>query len=410
MIAIRFMSSLIYIFQGSGRRTQTVLTDMLRTALPYFFTMLWPFIVVNLFGKAYWGDCVDALLIINVITLITDWGSKKYLLKRFDLTPNELSEAWHESIYTRLLILICFLLLILISPFSSVMKTGICILITSRFIYATYEAIIKYKHRHLIAIVAELIGFLSGLIILLLLKVEISNEYIIFSMAIGEIVRNIILIIFIKDITFRIGLRYFQPTYLTQAYPFFMLAFTSSLIHVVDRVFVYTTFSNEIKSEYQIYMNFLLFMISLPNFLLMPYFKNYYKSKLILTRTNHSVLIVIGTILMPLSLWIIWFLCKCLYQFDVSNHFLFIGALFIFPSFIYYPFTIHLIARNKQLEIAFSTLIISAFLAFLCNYLIQIYGVTGALYTATTGQWLLMGFIVTLYILHLSEKKIKFIK
>lgn len=404
------MSSLIYILSGTGHRVRKVLFGSLRTALPYLFSMLWPLIVIWLFGKSYWGDCVDALLIVNVITLIVGWGTGKHLLKKFDLLPANINDAWLENLHNRFAILACFILLVIFSPFSLLMKIGILMLIIGKYFYVTYEPVIEYKHRYGIAIGAEMIGFISGFSMLYIINKEIANEHIIFSMGVGELVRNVLLIILMKDVKIQMRFRFFRPGFYIQAYPFFMLSFASIFIHMVDRVFVYTNFNNEIKAEYQIYMNFLLFLISFPNFLLMPFFKNYYKSKIQLSSGNHILLIVLGALITPFFLWLVWLLCKHFYQFDVSWNFLITGMLFVFPSFIYYPFTLRLISRNKQLGLSFVMFILSVLLVFLCYYMIDVYGLSGALYAATIGQWGLLVMILILNMQEQSERKIKFIK
>ncbi len=404
------MSLQTNIIQTTQKRIILVSISLLRTALPYFFSMAWPYFVFILLGKDMWGKCVDTLLIIHLTALIIGWGTQKYMLKKFDLFPLKINQSWLENIHTRFLLAIPFYFLFIISPYSLFMKIGILLTLTGKFIYESYEPLIEYKQKYLHAIISEILGFGIGFNLFIYQIDHIDFEWIIFFKGISEIIRGGVLIAIFPEINYRFNLKYFNLNYIIQAYPYFMVGFSNILLYIADRVFVYINFNNIIKAEYQIFMNFLMFIISVPNLLLIPFFKNYYKSRIKITQYLQMNIILWGVILTPIIIYIVSILCRYIYSIDISFNFIVTGMLFIFPTFVYSTYVLKLMSKNKHLNIAIATIIAAAAVALACSYLVKIKGVQGALIGAAMGQWILMGIIVIIDFQNQSEKKIKLIK
>lgn len=404
------MSSQTHIFQSTQKRITLVSIGILRTALPYFFSMAWPFVIFKLFNKATWGECVDTLLIVNLISLILGWGTKKHMLKKFDLMPGRISDSWLENTHSRALLFLPFFFFILISPFSWVMKAGILLLLIGKFTYESYEPLIEYKDKYTEAIVAEIIGFAAGFSLVIFMMDTINFEWIIFSMGMGELFRALSLVVSIREVKYKLSIRYVNLNFFIQAYPFFMIGFSTLLMFIADRVFVYINFNNIIKAEYQIFMNFLIFVISVPNLLLIPFFKNYYKSRIKINQYLQMTIILFGVILTPVIIYTVSILCHYIYSIDIPFSFIAAGMLYIFPSFVYTPYILKLTNKNRHLYIASVTFIAAITVGLACSYLVRIKGVNGALMGAAIGQWILMAMIIIMDFQNLSEKKIKLIK
>lgn len=332
------------------------------------------------------------------------------MLKKFDLMPGRISDSWLENTHSRVVLLLPFLFLILISPFPWIMKAGILLMLTGKWTYESYEPLIEYKEKYAQAILAEIMGFAAGFSIVILMMNSVNFEWIIFSMGIGELFRALTLVVSICEVKYRLSFRYINLNFFIQAYPFFMIGFATLLMYIADRVFVYINFNNIIKAEYQIFMNFLIFVISVPNLLLIPFFKNYYKSRIKINQYLQIGIILFGVILTPVIIYIVSILCKYVYSIELSTGFIAAGMLYIFPTFVYSPYILKLINKNKHLNIASVTFIAAVSVALACSYLVEIKGVGGALMGAVIGQWILMAMILIVDFHTQSEKKIKLIK
>jgi hypothetical protein len=372
--------------------------------------MAWPYLIFIILGKDMWGRCVDTLLIIYLSSLIIGWGTQKYMLKKFDLFPLKINESWLENVNTRLFILIPFYFLFIVSPYSSFMKAAILLNLTGRFIYESYEPLIEYKQKYLHAIISEILGFGIGFNLLIYQVHHMDFEWIIFCKGISEIIRGGVLIAIFPEINYKFSLKYFNFNYIIQAYPYFMIGFSNILLFIADRVFVYMNFNNIIKAEYQIFMNFLIFIITVPNLLLIPFFKNYYKSRIKINLNLQMNIILLGVILTPVIIYTVTILCRYIYSIELPVSFIVTGMLFIFPTFVYSTYVLKLLNKNKHLNIASATIIAAAAVALACSYLVKIKGVQGALMGAAMGQWILMGIILIIDFQNQSEKKIKLIK
>ncbi|MCX7744857.1 MAG: hypothetical protein N2167_09885 [Flavobacteriales bacterium] len=406
------MNSQAQIFKNTQKRIILVSIGTLRTALPYFFSMAWPFVIFELMNKGTWGECVDTLLIVNLIAHILGWGTKKHLLKKFDLMPDKISESWLENIHSRTLLWVPFSFFILISPFSFLMKIGILLMLTGKCTYESYEPLIEYKEKYTHAIIAELIGFTVGfsLIISIYQKNFMSYEWVILCMGLGEFFRAFVLIFSFREIKYKINVRYINLNFFIQAYSYFIMGFATLLLYIADRVFVYISFSNIVKAEYQIFMNFLIFVVSVPNLLLIPFFKNYYKSRIKIDKKLQLSITLLGVTLTPAIIYSIYVACRYIYSIELSLSFILAGIFYIFPTFIYTPYALKLINKNKYINIAIVTFIAAASVALACSYLVKIKGVIGGLIGAAMGQWILMILIIVLDFQSQSEKKIKLIK
>lgn len=406
------MNLQIQLFKNTRKQIILVSIGTLRTALPYFFSMAWPFVIFELLGKETWGECVDTLLLVNLIAHMLGWGTKKHLLKKFDLMPNKINESWLENTHTRALLWIPFAFFILISPFSWLMKAGILLMITGKSTYESYEPLIEYKQKYSQAIIAEIIGFTIGfsLILNIYQKNFMSYEWIILSMGVAELLRALVLLISIREIKYKLSFRYINLNFFIQAYPYFIVGFATLLLFIADRVFVYITFNNTIKAEYQIFMNFLIFVVSVPTLLLIPFFKNYYKSRIKIDEKLQLSIILLGILLTPIIMFSIYISCKYIYSIHLTLSFIVAGMFYIFPSFIYTPYILKFINKNKHMNIAIVTIIAAVSVALSCSYLVKINGVSGGLTGAAMGQWILMLLMIVLDFQSQSEKKIKLIK
>jgi|GEM_PF-3894549 len=394
----------------SGRKLWPAMVSLARASLPSLFSMLWPLITIIFFGKRLWGECVDGWLYFQLTSLFISWGNRQYLLKKFDLMPRRMNESFSESFYSRSMLFGVFMIFAICSPFGWKFKLAASIYTIGRFINNSFDPVIEYKRKYFSAILAEVLGFIKGAALVYSVRGDISPSTILLCLSLGELVKAILILLLVRDIRLRFSWSYFNFNYYIQSFPFFIYAFAVMVVYLVDRMYVYSRFAPEDKAFYQILMNMLIFILAVPGFLLVPFLKNYYRGKVLLTANIRFSIFIGGFTILPVLIIISYLLITYLYGFPLNWQYVVLSVFFCFPAFVYSPIFYYLVGKNQQFVIATSCFVVSLFLLMLCPYLIDKYGLEGALFTASLGQWGLMVSSLIIYFQERSAKKIRLIK
>lgn len=394
----------------SGQRAWPALYLLMRAALSSFFSMLWSLLAVLFFGQKFWGACVDGWLYFFATSVFISWGNNQYLLKKFNLMPNQVSESFSESFFSRSLLFGIFILFALFAPVDWTYRMAIVLFTFGRFVVFSYQPVIEYRNKYVIAFVSELIGFIAGAIMMYTTRAAMSPGVFMLSVAIAEMVKAAVLLIGVKNVRLMTGLRYFNLGYYIQSFPFFIYGLALVLVCLVDRIYVYAEFKPEDKAFYQVFMNMLVYSLSVPRFLIIPFLKNYYRGKIRLNSNIRFGVLVGGFTLLPLMLVVVYMVCKYLFGFQFSADYMLLAFFFCLPAFIYAPVLYYLVGKNQHFDIAVAAAIITVVQLLTCPALMQRYGLQGAVLTAVLGQWLLMVASLFLYFQEKNAKKIKLIK
>ena len=72
------------------KRFYPILLNGLRSVLNPLITIIFSYVVVSYFSKVLWGNFVEYLLFFFIASLVTNWGSKTYLLRVFSQKPKNI--------------------------------------------------------------------------------------------------------------------------------------------------------------------------------------------------------------------------------------------------------------------------------------------------------------------------------
>lgn len=394
----------------SGQKLKPVLFSSIKSAVPFLFVAAWPLLAIRVFGQEFWGKCVDIWLYFFITSLFISWGNRQHLLKKFNLYSFKKDISFSENFFSRLLLYLVFLLFGVFSPFDLITKFAIIFYTTGRFITKSYEPVIEYYQRFKELLYLEVFGFLTGTILIVVYQKIMTPSYFLFFISIGELLKALLLMIVVKDIKLKFSFHSFKLDYYIQSFPVFVYSLALVVLCLVDRIYVYVNFTDHEKAFYQVFMTFLVNILSFPGYLLTPFIKNVYKGKIRLNANIRFNVFVGGLTFLPLLLMVNHLIMVYIFGFSVNFFYLILGFFFCFPSFVYGPVFYFLVGKNQQFDIAIAAILITIIQLLICPYFIGVYQLYGAMITAIIGQWLMMVASMYLYFQEKNAKKIKLIK
>ncbi len=394
----------------SQKKFVSVFLEAVRTFTGPLFAPIWPLLAIYTVDIELWGKAVDVWFFASLATIILSWGSSQYLQKRFTSFPNKVYDSFVESFYSRLPLLLIFLVFLAFYPYDPIICISYMLLFAGKYINHSFETLYVYEKNDWKPIVANLTGLGVGVAYYFYKLDEMTFIYLIFAIGLSEIVKSVIHLIlnfkvFIKGKVERINLEMYLVTY-----NFFIYSFSTILILTIDRFFIYTKFEAADKALYQIYMNFLVFVISLPGFITKYYHNRDKRTKIKVDNSLRMRVLLIGTIVNSTAVFASYLLCIHVFMLNVTPSFLAAGLLFAFPSTLYTPLVIYFNNKNNIGLLSRCAGGVAIAMITSCIFFINSFGLIGGLYCCILGQWIFMFLVTILYEQDQISKKIKLIK
>ena len=92
-----------------------------------------------------WGEFVEILIFVQLLSMVAGWGNRDYLLRHFSERPKDMVKCWNINISNRLLILIPSLLITIVWPFSWSLRLLIGFWILGQYISNSFQVLILYE-------------------------------------------------------------------------------------------------------------------------------------------------------------------------------------------------------------------------------------------------------------------------
>ncbi len=392
------------------KKATTVMLDALRSFSGPIFQPVWPLIAIYTVDIELWGKAVDVWFFASLAAIILSWGSNQYLQKRFSSFPNKVYDSFVESFYSRLPLLLIFLIFLGFSPYSPVICVSYILLFTGKFINQSFDTLYVYERNDWKPIVANITGLSIGVAYYFTRLEHMSLIYLIFSIGLSEISKSAVHLllnykVFIKGKVDKINLEMYLITY-----NYFIYSFSVILILTIDRFFIYTKFDDADKALYQIFMNFMVVVITLPNFITQYYHNRDKRSKLRVDNTLRMKVLLIGLFIITVGIYASYLLCIHVFQLPMNLAFLAAGLLFAFPSTLYTPLVIYFYNKNNHGLLSRCAAGAAITMLTSCSFFIKSFGLIGGLYSCILGQWIFMFLVTIFYEQDQISKKIKLIK
>ncbi len=346
-------------------RIKLVSSNALRQAFTSLYNILIPLLVIHLSSKIIWGQFVSFLLYILFSQQLINWGNKEYLIRRYSENPSKIKELSASTLITRIPILIIFII-VDFTYFKPIEGVFLFFWHLGLFFSNATESLVIYNKKFLSALFIETFCFLFFFIsIFFTNNAEVTQIIKLYSFY--QFIKGIFYFLLCNNEFSKKGLK-FNLTYFQETVWFFFLSILGFLCSRID-VYIIERFNNKTAtSNYQIMNTLLVFIMSLPVFLYIPYIKNIYRNNVSIIHNAKKKLAIIGLILVPISLIFISVLQK---KYLINNYSLktyTIAFFYVFPSFIYGIDILYLFKNHKEKTVVF-VLMTGAFINFILTFL-----------------------------------------
>lgn len=370
-------------------RIRFISSNSLRQILVSVFGMVIPFIVIHYSTKEIWGEFVSFLLYTLLVTQISNWGNKEYLLRKFSETPNKIKQDFSTVFVSRFPLIILF---VIAGLFFFPIRFGFYIFlwILGRFLIHSFEALIIFDKKFKASVLIEIGSFLVFGLTFYTNKSVLDLKYLVILYSLYQLLKGVCYLILFKNyFTFKnikITLNYFKVSFW-----FFILSVLGFLASKID-VYIMERFGNKIiTSDYQIINSLLVFIMSITTFIYSPFTKNIYRNNVLVIEKTKKTISLLGLIIVPISLLMISYILRYFLNLDFSFWFYIIAFCYVFPSYLYGLEIVDLFKKHQEKTVVIYLLFGAVSNAFLSSLFLYLnYGIIGALLGSAMAQILVL--------------------
>jgi len=369
------------------RRLLLIITNSLYSLLTPIVSVLLSLLVVRLASVELWGSFVERMLVAQLAAHIIGWGNKLYLLRHFSRAPNQLTEAWQTSLQTRLLLLLPVALMLPWlgwSPGQTALLLGWSAALVWR---QAYDVLVIYRRAFLFALLTEIAGIFfligsviwlrEGLTVTLLLQLHLLSNA---GKAIAYALR------FRAD-TLSSKRGRVDLAYLGAAFTFFLLGFSGMVQSRVDLYSVTYFLSDGEVARYQVFINLLIYLQALADFIVTPFLKSLYRLSYAAILRLAVRLLGMGLLLVPPALGMVYLVISRVYRLEMPALFYPVGFLYVIPIYLSLPIIHSLYKANQQSTILWVNVAAALLNLGLNLWWIPHFGLLGALLATTAVRW-----------------------
>lgn len=370
-------------------RSTHIVLNGIRTLLSPAISIVLSYLIIHFFSKALWGEFVHYLLYFYIAMLITNWGQKDFLMRKFSEQPDQLMANWQTFFTSRLPILI----LVLIPPiFIFGLANGICL---SAWVFAAYISqsivpIMLFQRDYTRVIFTEVISFGALIFCLFQFYPNLTLNDLLWYYLYYNAIKSLVFMLFyrhfflLKKLTINLNL-------LLISLPFLWLGLAGFLQSKVD-LYILQFYTNDVVlGEYQIISGFFIFSQSIATIILLPYLKNIYRMPSNSLRKMKRLIIIGGLVINLIVDAIIFMVLHYFFDIQLTAIQAILGFMIGYPAYIYALNIFYLFKSNRE-----RTVLRLSIYGFLSNSLVCIvflslgHEVTGALLANAIGQLLVL--------------------
>ena len=362
--------------------------NILRSFSLPIFSFIISIIGIKFFGKQNWGQFIYVLTLVNFFAFLGNFGNKDLLLRKYSDNPSKIINYFATSFSSRIILLLFSILLFITLPIKIAFSSFILIFLI--FTYQSFESLIIYHQQFLHQLITEIIGFII-IISCFVYNFNFELSTILYTYISSYLFKIIyLLILFKKEFTF---LKFkFSLIELKTSFPFFLIIFSGWTASKIDLYIVNFKLSNSEIAEYQLGITAFLLLQSLSYLIIVPFNKHIYrlpkktikKLKLNLSYISFPV-VILGTMS-------IWFILEQVAKVNLPIKFYILGAIASIPTF-FFIIDVLMFYRKKREKIILKINLISAIINFaITYYLIDFYGILGAITSVLITQYIILSF------------------
>lgn len=375
------------------RRALLILTNSLNNLILPILNVVISILVVRLASVDLWGELVQVLIVVQLAAHIISWGNKDYLLREFSQNPAQISRSWQTSLITRGLLFASFLPVAARMGLPAEQTVFIILWCLGMVLDQSGDVLILYRKDFVFGIMLELAGMVFLALAITGWHQSLSQHLLIMLFALANVGKGVLLVWRFRRYTLgepfrlqgKLDLHFFRL-----AFPFFLLGFSGMLQSRIDLYSVNYFLSRTEVGQYQVFINFMIYLQSVSAFVLMPFVKGIYRLPYeavikIAARLLLLALMLLGPALISIHLLLQWF-----YHLDLGTDFLVFGGLFVLPTFCYLPIIYALYRLDRQSVVLKINVLGIGGNLLLNLWLLPAVGMVGAVIASAVAQWLML--------------------
>ena len=346
-------------------RGYPIFLNALKSVLSPLLSLTLSYLIVHFYGKGLWGEFVRFLLFFYIEGIVTNWGSKMYLLRSFSKNPSKIIDNWQSYFLIRVPWVFIFLILTLFFyelkyfPYLAIWLLGL-------FIKNSFVPVVYYKRDFGKLIFADSLGYIILFLILYFTKQDFNLDRFISLYAISILISSTCYLFFYKSFLKK-WTGEFKTELLLLGLPFTLLAITGFLHSKID-LYVFNFYTNKSTlGSYQIVSSLFVFLQYIAGIIIFPYLKNIYRMSEKSLNKMKTAMILYGLIITLFGTFFIALILN-LYGIYLPRKAYIIGFFISFPCFIY-TIDIYEILKIRKEKIVVGI----SFIALLLNFFISIF-------------------------------------
>ncbi len=370
------------------RRLRLITGNAAWQAIPPLGNLLAALLVVRFTSEAHWGRLVTIMLALQLFALLSKWGNRDFLLRRFSRKPGA-AKAWFQTVLRRRLPFLLLLPLIPIILHSSIAAT-ISILLwgTALFFYRSLEAVVIFRKRFLLIVKIESAALLWLLSALYFWRSSAEFAPLLEIFAMAAVLRGMVAVWIFRDWFMPVHPMVSITGFWKQAGRFFLVDASGMLNSRIDLYVLALMLGAADLGRYQILVALLIYLQTFANLLVTPFLKEFYRLPQVSLEKFRRRLFGVGWLTALVATPLLALLLNAGYGFGFPSVSYLLAALFVPPVFGYVTVVYRLFRLNRAqrvVQISFAGMAVKAGLAVL---LIPLWGITGAIAAGTVTQWL----------------------
>lgn len=369
-------------------RLKTIGISALQGAILPFSNLILASLGIYLFGTENWGSFVFTQLLIFPIILISNWGSRNFLIRQFSREPAGMSEAFLTNIKNRALLLPLSLILFVILPVSTALLSIFIVVLS--FFFMSYDGPTVFKERFEKRIIAEILGLICFVIGLFFLN-EFDLNSILCIQASVIIIKSIYMSFALKDLKLFHAKSGFKFIYTIKAgFPFFAIGLSGWLQSKTDLYMLTIMRGSDEIAAYQLFVGGLLVVQAIIGFLIEPLIKFIYRSKEAVFKRLGILIFKVGLPIIIIGLFMLFLILEELVPHHFDNKTYLFAFLYLIPFLLFMPSIFKLYKANKGHKVVYISFIASGVNLVLTWFLIPPMGLNGALLGSACSQVFLL--------------------
>lgn len=339
---------------------------------------------IQFYGKENWGEFISISIWIFFLAFIAKWSGQNYIIKEMSKNASNYWSVFYSNLVERSLLLLPSLILFFYFPFPVALSSIALLLLI--YIYNSYDALLVFKQKLQLQLLAEIIGM--GFILMGFLwfpDFELTTILNLFSLS--YFIKIILLIgnfkLHFNKVTF-----HFSFQNLIKTYPFFLIGFSGWLASKCDIYVVSYFFSKKEISEYQMLVNCFLILQSIPAYLVLPINKHLFRLPENTVGKIKSKVFFAALPIVTIATFIIWLFLKHTMQIEFSGLVYLFAALSTIPTFFYTINVFQFFRKEKEKKVMQFSFFIVTFNLILLVVLIPNFRILGVVISICLSQWL----------------------